>query len=617
MKKLYFLSGLPRSGSTVLAALLNQHPEIYATSTSGLTDLLSGVLNAWSSSESIKSSIKNEEEKHSEIKEIVKNLCFSKYKFVEKNIIIDKSRTWVIPIFIDAMKDVLDHEVKIIATVRNVEDCVSSMVRIAKPENVDEFLKKSELIKHVKASYQFLAAGHEHAKDLIHYVDYDDLLSNPKLELQKIQNFLGISYFEYDINNIDGSLVKENDEEVWGIKNLHTIGSCLKKQHFQSSKEVLGSRYEQFVQPRFWLGEDKSRIKDHPLDIMIKEGLNGNFLQSEEIGKDFLKKDPSNCRAAFNVGWYILRNGNLLDGHKHLFRGREEGVFGNDFPRARAPMWDGVSRGTVLLKLEGGLGDEIHGAGMVRYIAKKGCEVILGCSEELFLIFKNILNVKSIVRHDAAFGIMHDFWVPAMSAVIPLGLQYENVDGSPYISRPKVIRGKRTRIGLRWQGNPKFEHEQHRLFPSDLFFEAVRGFDADFVSLQRDEGAQHRPDWVSETSLDTWTETQYAIASCDLVITSCTSVAHLSAAMGVETWIVIPVLPYYLWAKPGSKTEWYDSVTLFRQEKYGDWSAPFAAINDQLKARLGAKNGDSKNRILGSGGEWPGSSVLGLQASTG
>ena len=47
MKKIYFLSGLPRSGSTVLAALLQQHPEMHTTATSGLLDMLVGTLKAW------------------------------------------------------------------------------------------------------------------------------------------------------------------------------------------------------------------------------------------------------------------------------------------------------------------------------------------------------------------------------------------------------------------------------------------------------------------------------------------------------------------------------------------------------------------------------------------
>jgi hypothetical protein len=40
-----------------------------------------------------------------------------------------------------------------------------------------------------------------------------------------------------------------------------------------------------------------------------------------------------------------------------------------------------------------------------------------------------------------------------------------------------------------------------------------------------------------------------------------------------------------MWAVPGEKSSWYDSVTLFRQEQYGDWAAPFAKINARLKER--------------------------------
>ena len=53
--------------------------------------------------------------------------------------------------------------------------------------------------------------------------------------------------------------------------------------------------------------------------------------------------------------------------------------------------------------------------------------------------------------------------------------------------------------------------------------------------------------------------------------------------MGVQTWIVVPILSYYLWALPQNKTPYYDNVTLFRQEKYGTWESPFENIKENLK----------------------------------
>jgi hypothetical protein len=251
----------------------------------------------------------------------------------------------------------------------------------------------------------------------------------------------------------------------------------------------------------------------------------------------------------------------------------------------------------VLLNLEGGLGDQIHGARFARDIARLGNKVIVACSGSLAQIVSQIEGVTTVVQHEAVFGVVHDFWVPSMSAAIPLQLQYADVDGAAYIPKPDVEKGKKLRIGLRWQGNPQFEHEQHRQFDPKLLFDAVKGADAEFVSLQRDEGAEHKPKWVKDVCLDSWADTAAAVASCDLVITSCTSVAHLSGAMGIPTWIVIPILPYYLWAKQGPKTEWYDSVTLFRQETYGDWGETFCKIKKQFES-IGGENAYGKNRLL-------------------
>ena len=73
--------------------------------------------------------------------------------------------------------------------------------------------------------------------------------------------------------------------------------------------------------------------------------------------------------------------------------------------------------------------------------------------------------------------------------------------------------------------------------------------------------------------LKTWDDTCAVLSQMNLVISSCTSVAHLSAALGKPTWVIVPALPYFIWAMPGRTSPWYESVTLFRQEKFGDWSS--------------------------------------------
>lgn len=84
----------------------------------------------------------------------------------------------------------------------------------------------------------------------------------------------------------------------------------------------------------------------------------------------------------------------------------------------------------------------------------------------------------------------------------------------------------------------------------------------------------------------------------DLMISSCTSVAHLSAAMGKDTYVIVPVLPYHIWAhgcgnNPGEKgsstSPWYDSVTLFRQQYKNKWNEPFQDLYDAIEKKFGLK----------------------------
>lgn len=575
---IYFLSGLPRSGSTVLSAILNQNPKLHVTATSGLISIMGAVAQEWETNKSIHTQGRNDQELYS----LLKAIAQTKYANITKPIVIDKSRGWPALPIMRTMKQVLGKKPKIIATVRNIPDCVASFVRVVKPKDVSLFLHQSDAVKIIKESYQLLVAANQEFPECFCFVEYEDLLNNPKQEINKIHSFLGIESFEYNFDKIEGSVVAERDDEVWGIKGLHDIKPKLEKQHNQKAQEVLGWRYSMYDQTMFWRTETAEKPK-HPLDLQLEVSRRGNFQKGREIGEMLAKTEPDNDRAAYNRGLYALMDSKLQEGMELLARGRKENVFGDSKPNVSTQIWQGQSGQTVLLYLEGGLGDQIHQMRFVQDIARRGCKVIVSCSPELVLLFSQVPNVTAVAVHEAAPGVFHNAWVPGMSAPIPLGIEYKDVWGHAYIPKPQVQKNDKFRIGLRWQGNPLFEHDHHKYFDPTLMFDAVQDYDVEYISLQRDEGSQHRPDWVKEVPLNSWLDTQQAVASCDLVISSCTSVAHLSAAMGVPTWVVIPILPYYLWAIPGEKVPWYDSVRLFRQKEFGSWEHPFTDINNELK----------------------------------
>jgi tetratricopeptide (TPR) repeat protein len=76
------------------------------------------------------------------------------------------------------------------------------------------------------------------------------------------------------------------------------------------------------------------------------------------------------------------------------------------------------------------------------------------------------------------------------------------------------------------------------------------------------------------------------IAACDLVITIGNTTAHLAAALGRETWVLVPKAPGWRWMQRGSRTPWYESVEIFRQTSDNDWCEPLGEIRRRLVQKL-------------------------------
>lgn len=583
-KTLHFLSGIPRSGSTVLAAILNQNPMTHVSTTSGLVHALDGLANTWHSA----GLLNDNDPTREKLAQTMRGCIDAFYADTDKPVIIDKSRGWPIPQIMGAMAQVIGRPCKVIATVRPVPDCMASFVRVAKPADLDEFMYSGQLADHLKAAYLSLEAGYQAMPENFLFVVYDDLLADPKAQLARIHKFLELPEYDYDFSNIDGSSVKEDDENLHGYAGMHDVKPVLAKQHNDKSKDLLKHHYNQFCQPEFWNGNTRTMPELDDLDLQVAAGKMGDFAEGWRLSEKLHAERPNDHRAAYNRSWYLLKQGQIGEGYKQMDRGRYCGIIGERRPDTPAPEWDGKTKGTILLYCDHGLGDQIHQVRYARDLVARGNKVVVCCSGQLAHLFAGIEGVSAVVQVGAEFGVFHDFWCYGMTAPNYLGYEMSDLRGDPYITKPTVIKGRKKRIGLRWQGNSKFEDDHNKRFPYELLFSAVKDADAEFISLQRDEGAEACPVWVKQVPLNTWADTQAAVASCDLVISSCTSVSHLAAAMGVETWVVIPVMGYYLYALDGDKTPYYDTMTLFRQEVFGEWEAPFEKIKERLTANRAA-----------------------------
>ena len=122
---LYFISGLPRSGSTLIANLLKQNPEIHGESVSSLASIFGSINASWSSIET------NKEYRNDQAKlGVLNGVLNGYYSHIDKSIVFDKDRGWV-PL-IGQLEAVLQKQVKMIICVRNPAEILTSFERMRK-----------------------------------------------------------------------------------------------------------------------------------------------------------------------------------------------------------------------------------------------------------------------------------------------------------------------------------------------------------------------------------------------------------------------------------------------------------------------------------------------------
>jgi hypothetical protein len=225
--------------------------------------------------------------------------------------------------------------------------------------------------------------------------------------------------------------------------------------------------------------------------------------------------------------------------------------------------------------------------------------VVMSTVHGLQSVLSRVAGIEYVVDgHVLSTFSDYDYSIPGMDLVAALGIDEHEIPSAPYITADAVFvkkwskiipKSNRLRVGIRWSGNSLYEDDLQRSVPFDKLeaLASIKG--VQLYSLQRDEGVEmiHPTSRVIalHDKLETLEDALGALTNLDLVITSCTSIAHLAAALGKETWIVLPFMPYYMWARPGKKSNWYQSVTLYRKSDWQSWDATMNEIYVDLQIK--------------------------------
>jgi sulfotransferase len=236
-KQFVMMSGLPRSGSSVLGSLLNQHPLIHASTTSPVIDLITIINDSW---HNISAALADRHQ--DQYGNIINGMIAGAYHHIDKPIIVDKNRLW--PRHGKLMTDVLGDKPKIICTVRSIPEILSSYILLINKNSdkitfVDQDLINNNLSinnknrcrilweKYINHPYTSFRMGYNSPDIDMCIVEYDDIVNDSQATLNKICEFIGIESYQVDINNMQS--MSENDDYHGGMNGLHDVRSVMKR----------------------------------------------------------------------------------------------------------------------------------------------------------------------------------------------------------------------------------------------------------------------------------------------------------------------------------------------------------------------------------------------------
>lgn len=264
MRKIFYVSGLPRSGSTLLMNLMAQNPKVFCTPTSGLNQLINNIKTSWSNIIEHRADKNAGSDKN--LKRILNTVLHS-YHDTDKPFVIDKCRGWGFSI--EMLETIIGEEIKIISPVRDMKDILASFETLYRkgsykfnpPGPMPQCLTTEGRVQHwcslqgeVGASYSILKDAFLRGySDRFLLIDYDFLTHNPKFTMDRVWEFLNIPKVEHDFVNIINKTPE--DDTVYNYIDLHTIKSSIIPSK-SKALEILGENICNNLQGyEFWKNE--------------------------------------------------------------------------------------------------------------------------------------------------------------------------------------------------------------------------------------------------------------------------------------------------------------------------------------------------------------------------
>lgn len=332
----------------------------------------------------------------------------------------------------------------------------------------------------------------------------------------------------------------------------------------------------------------------------------GLYQSALQDAREAVRLAPENALAWCHYAFVCNLLGDYREGWKAF-----EWRWKTDIPSFRpsglpCPRWQGqdIGQDRLFVYSEQGLGDNIQFVRFALELKRRGFNIAV----MNYVDVENVINYNlrrhgiETVRNNTPMSIPQ-YHVTMMSLPYLLGIETGNIPFSdgylqaepPFIEKwraklaamPSEKHGK-AKIGLVWAGSPK--HARNRSRSTTLQdFVPLLSADAEFHCLQKEisaadyQTAQNFDNLsVHHQDLHDFSDTAALIGEMDLVVSVDTSVAHMAAAMGKPTWILLSFHPDYRWLTERRDSPWYASARLFRQDASLKWHGVFQELEREL-----------------------------------
>jgi tetratricopeptide (TPR) repeat protein len=277
------------------------------------------------------------------------------------------------------------------------------------------------------------------------------------------------------------------------------------------------------------------------------------------------------------------------------------------------PLWLGetdIAGKTLLVYPEQGYGDTFQFCRYASVAANAGARVIVEAEPSLMALMATLPGVSGTTSDREPYPD-HDLRSPMMSLPLAFGTTMETIPAEvPYLRADPIrvsdwrerlsgLRGRR--IGLVWGAGARIGDaemvsiEQRKSLPLVALAPLADVAGCDFVSIQygpalKQAAAPPAGMVLHDYSrhIKNFADTAALMENLDLVISVCTSTAHLAGALARPVWLLNRFDTDWRWFLDRDDSPWYPSMRIFRQPRSGDWASVVRSVADALHGYVAA-----------------------------